>query len=399
MQEIILYSKEKIKSFKSEKTRYLLEELDLNEKILWISWLRGCWKTSILLQLAKKSKNSIYFSMDSFFINQWLFEIVKMLKEDYWFENFFIDEIHTFKNWSQELKNIYDFLDVKIVFSWSSSMDLKKWNFDLSRRVILKKLEKLSFREFLDFNYWIKIKSYSIDEILKNYKKISLNIFEQDQEILAHFKDYLRYWELPFFLQWKNTYHEKIKNAVDKVIYDDILKFHNLKTENIFVFFDILKFLINSSPSNFNYSNLANSLSVSVDTIKYFSEILSEVWLVNLIWKEWKVSVNLRKSKKAFLELSNLSSLFFNWIDSAKNLWFIRESFCASNLKKVWSVFYSEVGDLLFIKDWERFIFEIWWKNKTKSQLKWIDNWILIKDDIKIWWDWELPIWLLGFLY
>ena len=33
----------------------------------------------------------------------------------------FIDEIHQYKNWSQELKNIYDsYPDVKVIFSGSS---------------------------------------------------------------------------------------------------------------------------------------------------------------------------------------------------------------------------------------------------------------------------------------
>jgi len=399
MKTIILNSEEKIKNFKNFKKRYLVYELDLKEKIIWISWLRWVWKTSVLLQIAKKSENSIYFSMDSFFVKDWIFEIVENLYKNFWYKNFFIDEIHTYKNWAQELKTIYDFLDVKIIFSWSSSMDLKKWKFDLSRRVVLKKMEKMSFREFLFFEHWIEIDKFSIEKILKDYQKISLEIFRKDEKILEHFKEYLKYWELPFFLESKKNYHEKIKNAVDKMIYDDILKFYNLKTENIFVFFDILKFLINAWPSNFNYSNLSNSLNVSVDTIKYFSEILSEVWLINMIWKEWRISTNLRKSKKAFLELLNLSSIFYTWNDSQKNIWTIREWFCTSSLKNYWNVFYTEVWDLLFVKNEKKYIFEIWWKNKTKKQIKWVENSFLIKANIEIWWNWEIPIWLFWFLY
>ncbi|MDR3150883.1 MAG: AAA family ATPase [Candidatus Peribacteria bacterium] len=42
-------------------------------------------------------------------------------------EQIYIDEIHRYKNWTNELKNIYDSMPtMKIVFSGSSSLDLYK---------------------------------------------------------------------------------------------------------------------------------------------------------------------------------------------------------------------------------------------------------------------------------
>jgi len=49
--------------------------------------------------------------------------------------------------------NIYDsYPDIKIVFSGSSSIDLIKGTYDLSRRGVLYRIGEMSFREYLLFN-------------------------------------------------------------------------------------------------------------------------------------------------------------------------------------------------------------------------------------------------------
>ncbi|MDZ7604637.1 MAG: AAA family ATPase [Cyclobacteriaceae bacterium] len=61
-------------------------------------------------------------------------------------EYLFIDEIHKYKDWSRELKNIYDsFPTLKIVFTGSSVLDILKGSADLSRRAIIYKLQGLHF--------------------------------------------------------------------------------------------------------------------------------------------------------------------------------------------------------------------------------------------------------------
>ncbi len=176
MDKILLYSEEKISWVNVDFKRYLFDEVSVNEnKIIWVIGLRWIWKTTLLLQIAKNRKDSVYFSMDSSFI-VWksIFYIVEELKNKYWMKNFFIDEIHKYKNWEQDFKTIYDFLpDINIIFSWSSSIDLIKWNYDLSRRLKLFKFEKFSFSEYLSFKYSISITQYSLKEIIKNSSKIS----------------------------------------------------------------------------------------------------------------------------------------------------------------------------------------------------------------------------------
>ena len=54
---------------------------------------------------------------------------------------YIFDEVHKYQGWNQELKNIYDsFPEVSVVFSGSSSIDLVKSSYDLSRRAVLFRL-------------------------------------------------------------------------------------------------------------------------------------------------------------------------------------------------------------------------------------------------------------------
>ncbi len=401
MDKILLYSEEKINEVSTDFKRYLFDEiLDNNNKIIGVIGLRWIWKTTILLQIARKKENSVYFSMDSsFVIWKSIFSIVEILSKTYWIKNFFIDEIHKYRNWQQDLKTIYDFLDVKIIFSWSSSIDLIKWNYDLSRRGKLFKLEKFSFLEYLDFKYNISLPSYTIKEVLRNSSRISFEIFKNQKNILDLFKEYLEIWELGFSIEIdKKDYSEKLENIINKIIYEDISGFYNLKTENISYFFEIIKFIANSSPSQINYSSIAKLLNTTSNTIKSYVEILIEIWFLNAMGKSWKISVNLRKTKKIYFEMQNFMQIFFDSINVDSYIWVLRESFIASILQKKWKIFYPSKWDIEFILDNRNYIFEIWWKNKTLKQIKNLENAFVIADNIEIWTDKKIPIWLFGFI-
>ncbi len=82
-------------------------------------------KTSYLLSRRIKNPKSLYISCDSLDIKkESLFSLVDELQKNYGFDTFFLDEIHWSENWQQSLKNIYDFLDVKVVFSGSNMINI-----------------------------------------------------------------------------------------------------------------------------------------------------------------------------------------------------------------------------------------------------------------------------------
>ncbi|MCK9455191.1 AAA family ATPase [Sulfurimonas sp.] len=48
-----------------------------------------------------------------------------------------IDEIHKYKNFEIELKQMHDMLDIKIIFLGSSAINIEHSKADLSRRTVL----------------------------------------------------------------------------------------------------------------------------------------------------------------------------------------------------------------------------------------------------------------------
>ena len=111
-----------------EYKRYFFNLIDFNEKLIGLIGARGIGKTTFLLQYLKSPKiedeKKLYFSVDSIIAsNMKLFEIA---------ENFYniggkvlvIDEIHKYRDFEAELKEIYDFLDIKVIFSGSSAIVL-----------------------------------------------------------------------------------------------------------------------------------------------------------------------------------------------------------------------------------------------------------------------------------
>ena len=408
---MIKYQNNLLKNIQLEKKRFLYNKLNSKEKLVWIVWLRGTGKTTILLQKLKENKNidkSIYFSMDNpKVISRWLFDLITDLYFNYWFRYFYVDEIHKYNKSNQELKNIYDsFGDINLLFSGSSSVDIIKWTYDLSRRVLLLKLPILSFREYLNFKYNLDLKVSSFEDILNKWQKISFDLLDKNIWIIKEFKKYLDIWELPFFMSTnKDDYKFKIENIINKIIYEDISNFYQLKTQNLHIFKEIIYFIINSNPWLFSYSSLWKFLNISSDTLKIYINILSEIWLIKIISYSGNISQELRKAKKIYFCLSNINYVD-NYIDM-KNIGRIRESFFVYNISyilKWWflnneKISYISDGDFQVNLGHRNYIFEIWWKNKTRKQVWKGKDIFIVKDDIIDCLDNIIPLWLFGFLY
>ena len=238
IQSLLRFQNNLLRNISLKNKRFIYNIISDSEKLIGIVWLRWTWKTTILLQKLKENKEiekSIYFSMDNPKISvKWFFEIIDSLYFNYWYRYFYVDEIHKYSNWNQELKNIYDnFPNIQLIFSWSSSVDIIKGTYDLSRRVSLLRLPVLSFREYLNFKYNLDIKSYSLQDLIDNNHNIPGNLLQKDIAILKEFKQYLDSWEFPFFLSSDDyNYKFKVDNIINKIVYEDISSFYKLKTQN-----------------------------------------------------------------------------------------------------------------------------------------------------------------------
>ena len=211
--------------------RYIYKNFNTDNRLTGLIGPRGTGKTILLLQYINEKiddKNvCIYASLDHiYFANNLLLDFVNELYELYGIKYFFFDEIHKYPNWNQELKNIYDsYPDIKIIFSGSSSIELTKGTYDLSRRGVLFRLEGLSFREYLLFKNIKKIEPVSFKELIGNKNRYE-NEINKIEKIRGYFKTYIQKGYYPFVLEDENTYYQKLLRIVEKTIFEDIANYY-----------------------------------------------------------------------------------------------------------------------------------------------------------------------------
>src|SRR5438445_10779862 len=88
----------------------LYDQFSLKDRLTRLVGPRGVGKTTLLLQVIKnqlsEKQNVFYFSADHIYFDKvTLYAFMEELYLSDGINIFFIDEIHQYKNWSQEIKN------------------------------------------------------------------------------------------------------------------------------------------------------------------------------------------------------------------------------------------------------------------------------------------------------
>lgn len=380
--------------------RFLYHTFNLDDRLTGILGPRGVGKTTLMLQYIKMhpnlAKQAFYFSADHIYFQETtLYSFIEELHLTEGKTLFFIDEIHKYKSWNQELKNIYDsFPKLKLVFSGSSSLDLVRGSHDLSRRAKMHFLPGMSFREYLNYETGTEIEPIPLASMIKEAQHY--NHLATTPAIKGYFQDYLKQGFYPFYKDNPESYYEKLLRVIDKTIYEDITTFYNLKTANIQYFRKILMFVASIEPGTINTHNIANSLSADDKTINEYLHILQETGLVRLIHSTGGGNKRLRKAEKIFLDNTNLFYALQNQLASSASIGTVSELFFLQALKNSGKeIFYSKIGDY----EIDGRIFEIGGKNKKRKQIKTEQNAILVKDDILVASNKVIPLFFFGFLY
>jgi len=382
--------------------RYIYKELNIKSRLTGLIGPRGTGKTTLLLQYIKENIENkdecIYASIDNiYFSKNLLIDFVNELYEDYGVRYYFFDEIHKYQNWNQELKNVYDsYPDIKIIFSGSSSIDLIKGAYDLSRRGVLYRIGGMSFREYLLFNEIADINVVTLEEILKNRNKLEEKI-AGIKKLKGYFNEYLNKGYYPFYLEDETAYNQKILRIIEKTIFEDISNFYKLKTENLSNFKRILSYLATIPPGELNRNSIAKNIGLDNKTVQYYLNILRETGLVELISENKSGSNLLKQTEKMYLDNPDLYTSIISEIGYESKIGTIREIFFIKMIKNSGNkIFYSKMGDF----EVNNILFEIGGKNKKLKQIKNnLSNAYLVKDNILYGSKYEIPLYLFGFLY
>ena len=136
-------------------TRYLYDRINWDNRLIVIKGAKGVGKTTMLLQHIKRTfsdvEKALYVSLDHiWFANHTLLELAEY-HYTHGGTHLLLDEVHKYKNWQQEIKNIYDsYPHLYLVVTGSSMLKLEESLIaDLSRRHRSYTMEGLSFREYL----------------------------------------------------------------------------------------------------------------------------------------------------------------------------------------------------------------------------------------------------------
>lgn len=396
LQLILIQQVEKIPFF----WRDLFEEIVDAGPVFGILGARGVGKTTFLLHLAMragaKEQKALYFSADNaFFINHTLSEVVEHLYKHTDVRKLYIDEIHKYSTWKMELKNIIDtYPSMQIVFSGSSMIDLAEGKYDLSRRVVLYQLHGFSFREYMSFYHGVKMPKLTLDELVKEHLTIASEL--KLEGVLKLFNDYLRIGYYPFL---KSYLHDRDKfqlldNAVQMAIYEDVAVLHALKTPSLLTIEQLYKYILNSSPGEFNASKLARVLNKDFDSIVHFLNLLQRAGLIRFLYSGQGEKAHIRNPVKLYPENTNLIYAAHIPLAPDQMKGKIRETFFLNQLQNSGAdVFHDSIGDFK-VSD---FTFEVGGKGKTKR--KETDNGYLLSDDIFVGTKSTIPLYLMGCLY
>jgi len=372
--------------------RYLFDKIDLQSKLIGILGQRGVGKTILLRQIAQSlkipSSKMLYISADN--ITMPLSDIAISFSS-YGGELLIIDEIHKAENFASELKTIYDFVDIKVIFSGSSALEIENSKVDLSRRALFYHLHSLSFREFLAIKYNINLVTFTLDEILKNHQDIAIDI-KKEFKPLEYFSYYQKFGSYPFFTEGELGYDLRLNEIINIILDSEVATIYNVDANKINTIRKLLHLLCSSVPMELNIQNIASSTGISRNTLYSYLYYLQKANLIQIIGGNFKNKKLLNKPDKIYLENINL----YNILCSNKNIGSLRESFFVSQTKINHDVKYLNIGD--FIID-DKFIIEVGGKNKSFKQVKNIEDSFVVADDTEVGFGAKIPLWLFGFLY
>ncbi|RLA82300.1 MAG: hypothetical protein DRG78_07585 [Epsilonproteobacteria bacterium] len=375
--------------------RYFYHTINFDDKMVGILGSRGVGKTTVIIQYLNSldipKHKKLYFSADSIITSSAsLYDIADEFSKSGG-EVLAIDEIHKYKDFEKELKEIYDFLDLKVIFSGSSALQLEHKKADLSRRAVLYRVKGLSFREFLELKLDMKFKSYTLEDILENHIDIADEITNKIKPF-EYFKEYLQCGYFPYYFENNETYSIKLEETVNTVIESDLPIIFNIEPQSIQKLKQLVSLICSSKPYQLNITNLSKKIGINRNTLYQYIHYLTMGNIFNSLKAKTKGDNIFSKPQKLYLNNPNLSYSYC----SSNEIGTIREQFFLNMLSQKCDVAYPKIGDFLIN---EKYTFEVGGKDKGFGQIKNVTDSYVVADDIEIGFGNKLPLWLFGFLY
>lgn len=390
MEKLIEKSRIKIAEVSADYVRRIHDEIAWDNRLVAIVGARGVGKTTMILQHIKLHDNAptaLYVTADDlWFTSHTLVELA-----DVFYKNggrtLYIDEVHRYPKWSVELKNIYDtYSRLKVVYTGSSILDIRRGGADLSRRQLEYTMYGLSFREYLLLSHGIDLPVYTLDDVVAQRIEFPAG----EHRPIALFKEYMREGYYPFFRQRDS--HTRLQQVVNQVLEVDIPKFAELTLTTIEKLKRLMYVVAQSVPFKPNYSKLGRDLECHRTSVSDLMLLLEKSHLVQILRDDSFGVSSLGKVDKIYLGNTHLA---YALNDSVPNVGNLRETVFLTSVKPKYDVMASSVADFKVGK----YTFEVGGRNKKQKQIQGVDDAFVVKDDIEYGYQNVIPLWAFGFLY
>lgn len=377
--------------------RYLLKEINWENRLVGILGSRGAGKTTLLLQRMKMLDSGpdecLYVSLDDvYFSAHSLIDTAEAFRKTGG-KYLFLDEVHKYPGWAREVKNIYDFYrDIRLVFTGSSIIELLALDADLSRRARKYMLNGLSFREFLEFDQGVKISATDLSGILTEHISIASSLNEIKP--VRAFKNYLEHGYYPFFKEDLATYGLQLASVVRLIIEYDLAFIEGIDKQQIRKIYHLLTILAKQVPFTPNVTELAKVLGMGRGTLIQYLHFLEKAKLIQALYLEGKGLGPLEKPGKLLLDNPNL----FEALSAApRDEGSRRECFFVNQLRSAGHLVHlAKRGDF---KVNEKYTFEVGGPGKDFKQISDVKDSFVARDEIEIGTVNKIPLWLFGLLY
>jgi len=385
---LIAYMEEMLRQTPIDFVRYMADRIDWDSRLVGIVGPRGVGKSTMLLQRLKAHRNDgfwLYISADhTYFANHSLVD----LADDFVKEggtHLYIDEAHKYRNWSRELKQIYDVHpELHVVFTGSSVLDITKGEADLSRRALMYSMQGLSFREYLELFHGVKEKTYTLEEILTH--KVELSVLHP----LPLFREYLASGYYPFAKE--SGFAIRMEQIISQTIDSDIPQYADMLASTARKLKQMLAVIAELAPYKPNADSLATELHVSKNNVPDYLTYLEKAGMIGLLRDDTGGLRGLGKVEKVYVDNPSLMTILANGRPEIGNL---RETFFYNQMRVMYEVFASRESDFVV----GEYTFEVGGRNKGKKQIQDISNGVVVKDDIEFGHGIIIPLWHFGLTY
>lgn len=389
MESLYQFMQKQLDATESQFVRYKYDAIHWQNRMLALVGPRGVGKTTLFLQHIKRHhslRDTLYVTADHlYFTGHTLFETAETFNKNGG-KYFFIDEVHKYNNWSQELKLIYDaFPDLHIYFTGSSILDIEKGEADLSRRAPKYLMQGLSFREFLAIRHQIEVPVFSLEQILNHEAKIP-----GVSHPLVYFKEYLKEGYYPFGQDL--DFETELNQVITRTIEVDIPQYANMNIGTARKLKKLLVILADLVPYKPNMASLGSQIQASRNNVEDYLTYLEKAGLLAQLKDGTGGLGELGKVEKVYLDNTNLMYVLG---DGQEDTGTLRETLFFNQMRVNQKITSSPISDF----EIQGKTFEVGGKHKGKKQITEAKEGYVVKDDIEYGYGNVIPLWAFGLNY